>query len=295
MNNPNNQSPNQPGNQMSDQFQQLLNEVRTARNENQQLRGQLDMMARQFATGQPQQQPTKAAAFDPKVQQALDEEFNKRLGPIQNQFQQVTGMMRDETDEAKFRLTFRGSKYDKYIPEVEAEMRNLKSQGKWMPREQVLQYQYFQDQGKKAQEPAAAAQQIVPVYDSYINQWKDPVSGQVVAQPSAIQIPPGGAPQVAQDQQQQQQQVQQQQQQQPNPAQMPNGYQQPGQQPFFAQPQQQQDPNQQNNWTPNLGNSAPPPPGGQGTAPVNFNGGLTVDASDKTLDGWAEKYGDVPL
>jgi hypothetical protein len=271
----------QPGNVPDARLDQMQREMRELRDQNQQLRGQVDHMSR---ASQPNAKPPDQPFFKPEVAQALDQKFNPILQQIRSEFQQATGMMMDQTDQAKFELRYRGTKLESFVAKVEDQQRSLQSQGKWLPREQILQQLYFEETGRKAQDPQYTQTQAPPAqppqYDTYTGQWRDPATNQVVAPPTQVVVPQGAPPQAAQVQEYGQQQQGQQQ--------YPNGYQPPPPQQAFA-PQ----PNQ-NQWAPQLPN-AQPPPAGPGVASSGTPQGLTLDATPETAKAWADKFGDIPL
>lgn len=301
MNQPAPMAPNQGG--VPDQrWEQVQREIRDLRDQNSQLRGQVDHMAR---AGQPNQ-PPPASIWKPEVDQALTEKFQRLIQPLQQQFTQATGVMVDRTDRAEFQLKWNQSHLAEYMPAVEAEMARLQQAGKWMPREQLLQQMYFEQTGKKPQQPnpgQAPAPQL-PQYDTYTGQWKDPATGQIVQPPSQVVMQPGQVPQaVPQMQAAQPGQFTQPGYQYPQP-QINPGYQpQPPTFPFAQPPQPQYQQQQQppagaqanpQQWTPNLPSGAPPPAGATpgGNSAVS---GLDLNSSEATLSAWADRHGDVPI
>lgn len=225
-------------------------------------------MAKASQPGQKPNEPTPF--FKPEVEQALQQKFNSLIAPIDQKYSQVIGTMRDETDQAKFELKFRDSRYADKVSQVEDEARRMQARGQWAPREEILKHMVFAETGKKAQEPAAKAAPAPAKYDNYTGQYVDPATGQFVPPPQYSTVAQGQPPQAEPVVQ-------------TPPAQTfqppPSGYQ------PQAPPQQ---------WIPQLPQSTPPPQVATGTT-NGSQAGLSLTADDKRLESWAGQFGDLPL
>lgn len=280
-----NQNPTTPPAQVpDDRFNQVMARMRELEQQNAQLRGQVDFMAKQ---SQPAQPRAEQQLFKPEVDQAITQKFQSLLEPVQQQFNQAVGMMMDRTDRAEFELRFRNSNYAKILPQVEEEAERLKRSGQWVPREQILQKVWFDETGKKAQEPPPQTNQAPgPQYDPYTGRWTESAVPQgTTGQPASQQIPQ----QVAQA----------------APQQAPVAQQPPQQTPGYPS-QQQWPPQNASQWVPNLPQAEPPPQAPVAQATVQPTTGLSLDtmnfadrdqakAADQRLERWASQYGDIPL
>jgi hypothetical protein len=269
------QPPAQPTSQVPDQrWNEMMSRVRQLEDQNAQLRGQVDFMARR--PGQPQQ--TEKPLFEAPVDKALEQKFQQLIQPVAAQMQQTIGFLTDQNDQIKFESRYQNSHLKDYLPKVEELVRQNKLQNRWVPREDVLQYVYFQETGKKPAEPKQTVQEVPKAsYDPYTGQFLGP-DGKPTLPPSQMAMPQGQPPQSVETVQVPAQQPQQAQ---PEPTYNP-GYQ-PTPQNQFAQPAQ-----------PNLPPATPPPPA-QGVQPAGPVQGLSLQASDKQLATWADQYGDMPL
>lgn len=275
-------SPNAPPpTQVPDQrFDAMQRQIRELAEQNQQLRGQVDYMAKVSQPGQQQNAPQPF--FKPEVDQAIQQKFQTLIAPIEQKYTQAMGMMRDENDQLKFEARYKNSRYAEYASRVEEEAMRLQRNGQWASREEILKHIYFNETGKKPAAPAPQANTPVPPkYDSYTGQWLDPVTNQPVNPPQYATALPNQPPQGYQDpaQAQPEQQVQ--------PAQVP--------QPFHAPPSGYQPQPQQQQWIPQLPNSTPPPPASAATTNGSVPTNLGLTSTDQQLGSWADKYGDLPL
>lgn len=173
--------PAAPASSIPDQrFEELQKQMRAYREENQQLRGQVDFLARQ---GQKPNEP-KSSPFKPDAEKAIEEKFASMMQSHQQNFAATVGMMKDDLDQTKFETRYRDSNYAKYLPRVEEEMASMRNRGQWMPREEVLKHLYFEETGRKAKEPATQATPQGPVWDPYVGRYVNPPNT-VVAAPEA--------------------------------------------------------------------------------------------------------------
>jgi hypothetical protein len=288
----NNQNPNQVP---DERLTQMANRLRDLENQNNQLRGQVDFLAR--GTQQPQQQ--KQSKFSPDVEAAITERVQEIVAPIQEQLRNTQGYMHDQVDHVTFMQKYNKPQYEKYLEQVENVRREAQAQGRWIPREQALQYVYFNETGKK---PAPEnTQQVtpaqdVPVYDTFLGQYVNS-KGQVVDPPNVVDADKA-LQQAAQQQPVQQpqqmgmpvQQAAQQFQQQPvQQQQWPAQQQQMQPQQFQQQPVQQQQPGFQ------LPNQNPPDQARVASPAPGQHFGIDLTSSDQALDQWGNKYGDIPL
>lgn len=287
--------PGQPDpNQVPDhRFDELAKELRLLRDQNQQLRGQIDYMAQSRNT--PQQQTPKESPFDPKVDEALNYKFKQlmeaSIDPIKRQTTEQIGYLVDQNDDLKFQLKYGGEKFKKYHEQVERLRQDYQAKGQYIPREEALRIVYFEETGKKAQ-PAQAGtpQQVEPKYDPYLQTYVNPQTGQPVGTPDHTGFAPEPeqqtqTPQVPQWQQPNAQAPQMPQQ--TTPQVPPTGFEQhthsqhPYQNPYGAPPQ-----------LPQQGVHNP-----AATNPAPMNQHLTVDleSSDAELEAFEKKYGDISL
>ena len=283
----NQQQPTQ-GQVPDDRLNQIMQEVRSLRDENQRLRGNVDLLAQQ--RGQPQ--PQQPSPFAPEVDKAIEQKFQALLQPFVNDVRNQTGYMHDQLDYVRFQQQYAAKpQYSDFLPKVEDMRRQAQNEGKWLSREDALRLAYFEETGKKAT-PQNAQQQAPkgPVFDSYLQQYVDE-SGKIVPPPNVdiAQAPNNQPPQ------QPQQQAQPQQYQQPQAFNQPQPIAQP---PYQGQMQPQPQPYQQQAY-----NQAPQLPQQdvnqfrQAPAAPAQGQHLAVDitSNDQALDLWANKYGDVPL
>ena len=293
-----------PGQVPDARLDQIMERLRRAEDQNAQLRGQIEYMAKQ--TGPQQQQQQRQTKFAPEVQAAIQEEVNAIIGPLREQIQQQQGFIYDQIDQVNFMQSYNKPQYEPYIDKVEQVRRDAQAKGQWISREQALQYVYFNETGKKPapeniRQPEAPK---APVYDAFLGQFVNE-RGEVVPDPrlvdadalmSQAQTPGGQQPQ-PQQQMPQQQQMQQQPTQQPYQPQQQQW--QPQQQ--MQQPQQQWQQPANNQWVPQQGNQTPqlpmaqPPEAHRMQQPGNQHLAIDLASSDQALAQWETRYGDVPL
>lgn len=291
-NNNNNPNPSQGGvpDQRLEQIQQQMREIQM---QNQQLRGQVDVLTR---TTPGQQPPPRQSQFKPEVQEAINQEIQAgiraALGPMQEQFANQQGYLMDQIDSLQYQHKYGDNpRYANYNEKVDQVRREQQLQGKWIPREQALQFVYLEETGKRpAPENTQTSAQKPPTYDPYLGQYVDE-KGQVAADPRIVQAdqlqqPPG---QIANPQfQSQQPQVMQQ-----SYAQQPQQFDEFGNivqpQQFQQQPQQQQ----QVQGQPQLPQMTPPQQ--QTRIPQGQHLAIDVQSSDQALAQWESKYGEIPL
>jgi hypothetical protein len=256
----------------------IMERLRRAEEQNQQLRGQIEFMAKQSGQAQTTEQQS---AFEPKVAEAIRNEVLKIVKPEFEKFQNQGGMLYDEVDYVKFMQNYNKPQYSDYLEKVETVRRDAQTRGQWISREQALQLVYFQEQGKKpAPQNVKVEETKTPVFDAFLQQYVND-KGEIVQAPGTVD-----ADKLVQQQQVQQPQMQ------PQPQQV--------QQQTYMPPQQQQMQPAHQQWVPQQGNqqpqlpSATPPEQGGFRQPGQH---LTVDisSSDQALDQWEKQYGDIPL
>lgn len=307
-NQPNSQTPPNPQSVPDHRFDEVMEKMRLLEMQNQQLRGQIDMMAK---TGQQQGQPGQTqqnSPFKPEVQQAITELVNQRLEQERTGFRQQIGMLYDQLDAVNFSAKYSGDKFAKYHDKVDRLRQQYQSQNQYITREDALRMVYFEETGKKDVAPQPQAQtpppQQQPVYDPYFQTWVDPQTGRPIAGPQATPAPEEGEA----DPNQQQQPGQQQWQRPPPPA----------QQQQWAPPTQAQAPQAQPTGHFVPGHRTPPganhPHGNaygqtfqlpnqglnQQAAPTHqAQGGarspLSLESSEADLAAFENQFGDIPL
>lgn len=291
----NNQNPQVPPNQNLPQHRldELMGEVKALRDQNQQLRGQIDYISRgqqqQNQQQQSQPQPPKSP-FDENIDRALEEKFawmmQQKLNPLVDQFKQQIGYVVDRTDEVSFQNQYGNERYKKYLDKVNTIRRDYEQRGQYIPREEALRIAYFEETGKKPQ-PAPQEQQPQqeqPKFDPYFGKMVGPDGKPLTENPEAVQQPlqqqqpttqaPGWQQYPEQQQPPQQMQPQQQ---------MPNGF----------SPQENQNHPTTNPFgqLPDQGINNPYPGNPQATGHLT----LDIQANDSDLKAFEDKYGDVPL
>lgn len=290
----NNQNPQPPPNQGQQvpAFRQdeIMNELRALRDQNQQLRGQIDYLSasQRQQIQQPQQADQYKSPFEESVDRALTEKFQRMiqgtLDPLVNQFKQQIGYVVDRTDEVAFQTQYGNERYKKYLDKVEDIRSEYQRRGQYIPREEALRIAYFEETGKKPtpQPQEQAPQQPQPKFDPFFGTMVGPdgkpiQEGMEMEQQQQQQMPTNQAP--GWQQFPQQQPPQQQMQQQP----MPSG--------FAPQPNQNHPMTNPFGQLPDQGMNNPYPGNPQQSGHLS----LDVYASDNDLKAFEDKYGDVPL
>lgn len=300
MNQPNNnsQTPPNPSSVPDHRLEEVMQKMKTLELQNQQLRGQIDYMAKQ---GQPQgqQQPQQPSPFKPEVQEAIAQLVNQKLEAERTGFRQQIGMLYDQLDAVNYTTKYSGEKFAKYHDKVERLRQQYQAQNQYVSREDALRMVYFEETGKKdvqtqppqVQTPPPPKQ---PVFDSFFGTFVDPDTGK----PIAPQAPTGEEPQEPPQQQWQQ----------PTPpaqqpwAQAPQAPPPPAQQagqfyPGQRVPQGQNHPNGnaygQTFQLPNQGVNAPSAPTHQAAASARAP--LSLESSDAELAAFENQFGDIPL
>lgn len=240
-------------------FEELMQRVRQAEQENMRLRGTVDaMMQRQPA--QPQT-PPEESPFAPEVDRALaarfDREIKQRLTPLEQQHRQAFGALADQNDHLRFSLQYGPETYEKYKDKIER-VREERSRvnGQWVSREDAFRLAYYDENGKKpAPSPATIPSQAqAPQVDPYTGMYTQPVA-------TDVQAPELAAPQAP-------------------PAQQPA-------QSVVAQPPAQP--------LPVLPAQTVNPAASQSVTSTAVPRSLDVGMGSPDLDAWANKYGDIPL
>lgn len=164
-----------PPTQVPDHRQEEFAEkLRRLEEQNQQLRGQIDFMARSQSG---QSQEPEESVFEPQVQEAINKQVKRMLEPMQQEFRQRIGYLMDRNDELSFNLNYGGEKFAKYHSKVEDVRRQAQAEGRYIPREEALRMVYFEETGKKAQPEPQETQKPEPKYDPYFGQMVDPETG----------------------------------------------------------------------------------------------------------------------
>lgn len=250
---------NNPGGQVPDyRLNEIMEEMRKMRDENQRLRGTIDHIYAQQNQRQQQPQEQDQPLFEPQIEQALEKKIRKMVEPVAQQSRNQMGMLYDKNDLLEFQLRYGPENYNKYSDKIETLRQQATHQGKYLTREEAYKLVYFEETNKKPQQKPVEAQPnaVAPQFDPYTG---------MVMQP---QTQPQQAPQQpAQQPQQVQPQV-------------------PQQQPQQIQTQQQ--PAEDFNLPMDVATS------GSRQQPV-VTRGLDLTTEDRGLDAWADKYGDVPL
>lgn len=271
MNQPN-QPRQMPSNNLPDHRQnELAEKLRRLEEQNNQLRGQIDFMAKQMTPGQ---KPPEESPFEPKVQQAINAEINRLIQPMKEKFEQRIGFLLDQNDDLKYRINYGNEKFQPFESKVQEIRKEYEAQGRYITREDALRIAYFEETGKKAQPEPQVKEKQEPKFDPYFQTMVDPETG--------LPIKDGQEPQQTQDQteeqwRQPQQQWQQPQQQQWAPGTKPQTSFNPMMNPYSQQPQLPQD--------------FAPKPATANRGPQKLN--LSLEASDDDLRAFEEQLGDI--
>lgn len=273
---------------------EIMSEVRKLRDENNQLRGQIDYISQAKGANQQTQTPVESP-FDPKVDKALNEKFQRMLQEsltgVEQKLSQQIGYVVDRTDELSFKQTYGSERFQKFHEKVDRLREDYQRRGQYIPREEALRIVYFEETGKKAHPEPTTQEPAKPEYDPYFGTMVDPQTKLPVQSQAATQLDDWGNPIPVQNQQvMPEQNVQQQSAQVPTQQTqqqaMPTGFEQrtnqthPYNNPFNQPPQ-----------LPNQGMSPSAPGSQQGTQRMT----LDLYASDDQLAAFEKNFGNVPL
>jgi len=268
----------------------VADRLRQIENENNQLRGQINMMAQNLKQpAAPTQEPAFESPFDENVDQALTKKIQHAIqgiiNPMQEKMTNQIGFLVDQNDSLKYNQSYSGDRFSKYKDKVESLRQDYQTRGQYIPREEALRIVYFEETGKKAAAAPPTPTTQEPKFDPYFGTMVNPETGAPLTPEEMInhQNTQQPAP-VAQPAQ---------------PIQMNQMNQQPAAQvpapPTAFSPQQPQ-----NTQAPFPGMGELPqqgmnqPHGGeQQTAPSNQS--FDVYASDDQLQAFENKFGDIPL
>lgn len=256
---------NNTANQVPDQrLEQIMQTVRRLENENQQLKGHLNVLT--GAVQQKKEPPKDIPSFTPEVKTALDHlletEVKSKIQEMEERFKYQLGAQHDRIDELLFKQKYGGERYEKLLPKVQERFEALKAQGNWVPREEILKHLYFEDTGHKPSPDPIKPKE--PTFDPYFGKYVDPQTGMPIKEEESL-------PEIKEE-----------------PVQQTNNQQ---INPQIAQALAQLLGQNQNF---NLPGGAPPngvPQQGSPGGHIN----LDIDASVEALDQWEKKYGDQAL
>jgi hypothetical protein len=172
--------------------------IRELKEQNAQLRGQIDVLAKGPA-GAPE--PKADSKFDPQVAEAIKGIVMEQLAPLQGQIKQQIGYLYDKTDEVTYETRYGSERFVKLKDRVDQIRHEQQLKGNWVSREEALRIAHFEQTGKKPQaDPPKPEEQVKAQWDPYLQQYVDPtgkvVPPPVVAQPQ--QPVPGQLPQAGQ-------------------------------------------------------------------------------------------------
>ena len=295
-NNPNTQVPpiqhqNQQQQQVPDhRFKELEDRLRNLSDQNQQLRGQVDYMAKNNGQQQAPEKPVESP-FEQKVEDALNAKIQaaitKSMQPMESQFKEQIGYLVDKSDDMNYRMNYGGDKFAKYQAKVDEVRGDFQGRGRYISREDALRMVHFEETNKAPKSDPQQVANAQPKFDPYFGQMVGE-DGQPIGQDNLAPSPEEQTPQ--QPPQQQQWPIQNQ----PQQVQQPAGVQQ------FNPNQQQQDMQTQANLSAN-GYQTPNLP--QQGVNQQFNSdqsvqnqghmNLELDSSDADLAAFENKYGDI--
>jgi hypothetical protein len=279
-NDPANPAPNQLPQHRQDEWRE---EMRVLREQNQQLRSTLDQVMLRQQQPQTQQVPEETP-FDPKVDEAIKSRFKSLLSQETAQFKNAIGFLTEQNDQLRFQQMYGVDTYNKYKDKIKSVRDERTRMGQYVTHEDAYKYVAYDETQRKPQQKPEPAQS--PVFDSYLGRFLTPE--EIKQNPALQQAQPAQQPM-------QQQQRPMQQMQQPMQQQMQPGIQQEYPQPNFPQPnrQQQQIPRDPQNADFGLPPVGTPNPGVMGGAQPQSR--LDLTTTDKGLEAFADKYGDIPL
>lgn len=177
---------------------EIMQEMRELRNQNQRLRGTVDAIMQrptQQAAPEPEESP-----FAPEVEAALSKRFEremaKRFAPMEHQNRQAIGNLADQNDHLRFSLMYGTDTYSKYQDKIERIRAERAQQGQWVTREDAYKHVFFEENGRKpAANPASAPKAEAPAIDPYTGMLKEP---EATATPAPEPQPAPAAPVVQQ-------------------------------------------------------------------------------------------------
>jgi hypothetical protein len=167
-------------------LEELQNELKAMRDQNSQLRGQVDYMAKNINGPQAPAKPVESP-FDPKVDEALNAKiqgmFQNLIDPLKQTVEQQIGFVVDKTDELSYKQQYNNDRFAKFNDKVETLRQDYQTKGQYLPREEALKIVYFEETGRKAspeQIQATPEPQPQPQFDQWSQSFIDPVTGQPV-------------------------------------------------------------------------------------------------------------------
>lgn len=314
MNNNNPQTPPGQGQVPPHRLDEIQNELRALRDQNQQLRGQIDYMSQSSRQQAPQQQDNYKSPFDEQVDRALEQKFQRmidaKLNPIATEFRNNLGYIVDKTDELGYKQQFGDDRFNKFQDKVQGLRQDYQARGQYISREEALRMVYFEETGKKATPTQTAPAPKTPVFDPHFGTMVDPDTRMPIQEGQTLQplnennsqqAPPQGTPNENYSQQQwlnqnnaawdrspsqhpgqmhNQQNMQQNMQQGPDGFSQQNNSNHPYQNPYGQRPN-----------LPGQGvNQASP-----GNPEQRGHMTLDINSSDSDLAAFEQRYGDVPL
>lgn len=235
-------------------LEEVMNRLRTLEQENARLRGTLDAT---FTRIQPDQQEPEDSPFQPEVERALqqkfDRELKKRFQPIEQQTKAAIGALADQNDALRFALTYGQDEYLKYQDKIERLREERSRAGQWVSREDAYRHIYFEENRKKpTANPQPSASTAAPSIDPYTG---------LMREQAAVDTQPQQAP--------------------------------PQQQ---AAPQPPQEVKVEQTALPPLPpQAAAPIAPSTPQQSINIPAKLDIALDDKTMSAWADRYGDIPL
>lgn len=182
--------PQNPGSQNTvpyERFKQTIDEVNNLKQQNQQLRQQVDHIYQNMTRQQaPQQQQVEEdTPFEPQTVKAMRSLFQKELDrtvtPMAQQFRQQLGGMADENDKLRFMIQYGPQAYGEHQQKIEQLRQERANMGQWVSREDAYKFVRYDETGHKPKENP-----VKPLGASL-----DPYTGEIVEQ---RQTPPPQAP-----------------------------------------------------------------------------------------------------
>ena len=145
-------------------WQEVYSELKRIREENVRLRDHVDRLNYQ---SRPQTPPQKVdSKFDPSVQEAMQQEFDRYLKPKAEAIQQQMGMVIDRNDELEFLVKYGHENYEKYKEKIEPLRDQRSRMGQYMTREDAFKFVKFEETGRKPAENPLPPQPQVQ-FDKY--------------------------------------------------------------------------------------------------------------------------------
>lgn len=266
--------------QVPDQrLDQIMDQLRSLQNENSNLRGQINMMAKTYTKPESTQQTPQESPFDPEVDKAINDRVNQivktMIEPLKNDFGQQIGYLVDRNDELSYNQKYGNQdRFTKLNDKVQQLRDSFESRGEYITRENALQMVYFEETGKKPAMNTAPPTTPEPKFDPYFNAHVNPETGKPMTSED------WGA-------------FEQKQPTQPEQGQTTQQFQPPAQQ--FQQPEQPAHTTQHNQQTPQLPDQSVNSAYSANQQQSISANDLNVYASDEQLAAFEDKFGDIPL